>query len=652
VKHWIFLLLLAGAARAQTTTVQGTITDPAGDKVNGTCSIQAVAPFSARTGWRIVGAPMVVPFTAGAFSAALVPTDTATPQGQYYQVECAVPSQTTANGYTVGPFSWGPRYWLVPTSSTALDISAVEVTSGPASPNWTILPQQIQAGGLTPGVYCWNVTTTGFFSSLGLCSTVLAPLLQTHIPTGTAAQYFRGDFSLATFPTTWPWANITGAPTLTNTVFGRSGAVTAQTGDYTSDQVTEGATNLYFTNARAQTALAGLYQTPITLGAAGQYFRGDLSLATFPTTWAWSALTGVPTLVNSFGGRSGAVTPQAGDYTTTLVAEGANLYFTNARALAAMAGLYQSPIALGTTAQYFRGDLSLGTFPTTWAWANLSGIPTLTNTVFGRSGAVTAQAGDYSGIYEPVLGNPSLSGQVLSSTTGGARSWITPVSLSSAQSWTALQIFGAGVSHPTATISSTYSAGGTPIPACSSSNLMQEAGVTDAKFLSGAYATGGNYTVPVRCTYNAATLSYTWIVALAGTPGVVAKADATAQTGSIGWTSFYTTPANGAGMYRMDCYVVITQAATTSATFPGCQYYRTDMDTNATVYGQFTFTGTYNNAPGGNSGAEGATGYAMGSVVFMAAANSQIYYGTTGYASVGATPMQYAVHVKLEYLGN
>ncbi|WP_430971701.1 beta strand repeat-containing protein [Sunxiuqinia rutila] len=35
--------------------------------------------------------------------------------------------------------------------------------------------------------------------------------------------------------------------------------------------------------------------------------------------------------VGSFNGRTGAVTPQAGDYTTTMVAEGTNLYYTDAR---------------------------------------------------------------------------------------------------------------------------------------------------------------------------------------------------------------------------------------------------------------------------------------------------------------------------------
>jgi len=390
------LCLLGAGAFAQTTVVTGTITDPQGDLLQGSCSIQAVAPFTASAGWRVVGAPMVVSFQGGSFAATLAPTDSASPSGQYYKVNCIVPVQTFG-GRLVGPYSWGPRYWLVPTSVTPLDISQIEVTSPPPQPSWTILPQQISGGTLTPGVNCFNVNSAGYISSLALCTTLLAPLFQPTITTGTTTQYLRGDLSLATFPTTWPWAGITEVPSIANTVFGRTGTVTAQNGDYTSDQVTEGSANLYFTAARAQAGMSGLYQTPITTGTAAQYFRGDLSLATFPTTWAWNNLTGVPTLTNTVFGRSGTVTAQAGDYTSDQVNEGvSHLYFTNARAQAALAGLYQTPITTGSTAQYFRGDLSLATFPTTMAWANLTGIPTLTNTVFGRSGTVTAQAGDYS----------------------------------------------------------------------------------------------------------------------------------------------------------------------------------------------------------------------------------------------------------------
>lgn len=57
-------------------------------------------------------------------------------------------------------------------------------------------------------------------------------------------------------------------------------------------------------------------------------------------------------------------------------------------------------------------------------WAPLTGVSV--SSVFGRSGAVTAQTGDYTASQvgaEPSLGNPTVSGYVLSSTTTGTRYW-------------------------------------------------------------------------------------------------------------------------------------------------------------------------------------------------------------------------------------
>src|ERR1700733_6622411 len=97
-------------------------------------------------------------------------------------------------------------------------------------------------------------------------------------------------------------------------VFGRTGAVTAQTGDYTTSQVTEGS-NLYFTNARAVAALTGQnvsifandagYLTPTTFNTD---FDARLSATTsLPkiTTLAglslpYSQLTGTPDLTQYF----------------------------------------------------------------------------------------------------------------------------------------------------------------------------------------------------------------------------------------------------------------------------------------------------------------------------------------------------------------
>ena len=130
------LLAVTLCAAAQTTTITATITDPTGDLLSGSCSIQAVGSFTAATGWRVVGAPTVVRFSGGVFSVSLAPTDSASSSTlvtQYYRVTCAVPQQTVS-GHVVEPYSWGPRYWSVPTSVTSLDIGAIELSSPPPQP--------------------------------------------------------------------------------------------------------------------------------------------------------------------------------------------------------------------------------------------------------------------------------------------------------------------------------------------------------------------------------------------------------------------------------------------------------------------------------------------------------------------------------------
>lgn len=93
---------------------------------------------------------------------------------------------------------------------------------------------------------------------------------------------------------------------------------------------------------------------------------------------------------------------------------------------------------------------------TSLAWSKITGAPaTGVSSVFGRAGAVVAAEADYQSYYprlsqvyanpnwisslawskitaapafEPALGNPSVDGYILSSTTAGVRSWIAPPS--------------------------------------------------------------------------------------------------------------------------------------------------------------------------------------------------------------------------------
>jgi hypothetical protein len=101
-------------------------------------------------------------------------------------------------------------------------------------------------------------------------------------------------------------------------VFGRTGAVVAASGDYTTAQVTESG-NLYFTNARAiastltgYTSGAGTITSSDSILSAIQKLNGNIG-----------ALT---TGVSSVNGFTGAVT-----LTTSNIAEGTNLYYTEAR---------------------------------------------------------------------------------------------------------------------------------------------------------------------------------------------------------------------------------------------------------------------------------------------------------------------------------
>ena len=127
--------------------------------------------------------------------------------------------------------------------------------------------------------------------------------------------------------------------------------------------------------------------------------------------------------------------------------------------------------------------------------------------------------------------------------------------------------------------------------------------------------------------------------------GQIASVNSTGLTGNVGITNITSgvTSTWPAGLYRVSCYTVITTAASggsPSATLPSCNVYFDDSDTNlsqteiispssaANTRGTIS-QGTYllNNTPGA------------------------ISYQTVGYNSSGSTAMVYALHLRLEYLG-
>ena len=102
-------------------------------------------------------------------------------------------------------------------------------------------------------------------------------------------------------------------------VFGRTGTVVAVSGDYDTDKVTEGTTNLYYTNARARAAFSANVGSALTYNSA----------------------TGRYTLVAAASGISGYIT-------------GADYDYWNAK---------QASLGTGTVSQFLRGDLAWATPP-------------------------------------------------------------------------------------------------------------------------------------------------------------------------------------------------------------------------------------------------------------------------------------------------
>jgi len=235
-------------------------------------------------------------------------------------------------------------------------------------------------------------------------------------------------------------------------VFGRVGNVVGQAGDYTTSIVAEG-TNLYYTNARSRAAISETI-TGINYDSASGIFSmaSGYAIATTASQATWdaayndkinsAAVTGTTTkvltlnqqdggtitaswtddntdAVTSVFGRTGAVVSANGDYTTSQVTEGSNLYFTNARVHSAISGTApisevsgvisiaqsntttdgylsatdwntfnnkQPLITAGTTAQYYRGDKTFQTLDT-------AAVPENTNLYYTAARFNTAFSG-------------------------------------------------------------------------------------------------------------------------------------------------------------------------------------------------------------------------------------------------------------------
>ena len=163
-----------------------------------------------------------------------------------------------------------------------------------------------------------------------------------------------------------------------SSVFGRTGAVVATNGDYNTDQVTEGTSNLYFTNARSRSSIT--LTTTGTSGAAT--YNSTTGVLNIPS------YVGGVTSVNTLTGAVVLTTDNIGEGTT-------NLYYTNTRA---------------------RGSISLTTTGTSGAatYDSSTGILNVPNYAPDLSGYVTL------GTAQTITGAKQFNATTTFGSTGGS----------------------------------------------------------------------------------------------------------------------------------------------------------------------------------------------------------------------------------------
>jgi hypothetical protein len=130
-------------------------------------------------------------------------------------------------------------------------------------------------------------------------------------------------------------------------------------------------------------------------------------------------------------------------------------------------------------------------------------------------------------------------------------------------------------------------------------------------------------------------------------PSVPIVYDALNQSAAIGSTTLITPVYSG--MSLVTVYAVITVAATTSSTLGPLTLTFTGVDTNSTI----TLPAVCSNQQGVMTtvAANNTIGtFLAGSAVVHPKAGTALSF-TMGYASSGATKMQYALHLKYAYLG-
>jgi hypothetical protein len=228
------------------TQIRDTLYDQSGDLLSGKLYITNTSTMISPDGYEIPegtteGTTHVTTVTNGVLDVALAPNMGATPTGTSYSVKYVITSQNFT------------ETWVVPQSESPVDLAAVRVLSAPVPSIMIGINQVTPPSGMTAGeVLAWNGSqwvpavdgaVTSVFGRAGTVTaqtgdynvseiTGAAPLdspALTGTPTAPTPAY--GDDTTKIATTAFVLANAPSVPV--TSVFGRTGAVTAQTGDYT-----------------------------------------------------------------------------------------------------------------------------------------------------------------------------------------------------------------------------------------------------------------------------------------------------------------------------------------------------------------------------------------------------------------------------------
>lgn len=280
------LFLCALPAFCGLTSITGPLYTPAGDLFGGTITVSLNNPASAQPlynsdGRTLTGFATRVTVSGGALTLSLEANDAITPAGTSYTARFQPDSATGGGGWA--------ETWVVPTSGSAVQVYALRSTTVPI-PSTLFSPSQLTSGGATAGQFLkysgtsWQPYT---YTALTDPTTTTGDIIYrnsggalTRLGIGLASQVLTVTGGVPT------WAAASGGGAVSS-VFSRSGAVTAQTGDYTAAQVT-GAVDT-----------GGSYADPAWI-----------------TALAYSKLSGAPSLSGYVAGAAALVTPGAIPFVT------------------------------------------------------------------------------------------------------------------------------------------------------------------------------------------------------------------------------------------------------------------------------------------------------------------------------------------------